>query len=90
MIFDQTSMKPGGSLVIPHSFINTKEAGIIESTTGWGINVVYNKGKTSQQRAFYSYVWLNQMYGDEPFEGENQDPADDAALDCKLDDDIPF
>lgn len=64
MRWDMTSFQVGGTVVVPHSFTNSKEPGEIVSLTPVGMGVLYNKGKPNQQRAFYAFAFLQQQYGD--------------------------
>lgn len=68
MHFDKYTMKKGGKVTIPGSFVNTGEGEIVEVTNA-GIVVLYNEGK-NEQISFYSFEWLNQEYGG----GRNKEP----------------
>ncbi len=81
MKFNKDSFEVGGKVVIPGSFMNSKEAGEIVGTTEVGINVVYNKNKINKQMAFYSYSWLEQEYGDKPLPSALAGDMPDDSLD---------
>lgn len=63
MIFSEKTLQIGGKMVVPDSFINSKDPCEIISMTHFGVNVVYRKDTDKAQVAFYAYDWLNQMYG---------------------------
>jgi len=86
MRFSIETLSIGGKIVIPHSFVNTKDEGEIFSKTKLGINVIWFKGTANEQLGFYSYGWLNQMYAEEPTEVK-VGPSDNSG---GLDDEIPF
>lgn len=86
MYFSMNTVQLGGMITVPDSFVNKKDAGEITHITHAGINVVYNKGLSSQQKVFYGFPWLNQMYGsDVTVYNESGLPVED-----NLNDVIPF
>ena len=89
MKFEKGSFEIGGKVVVPHSFVNSKEPAEIVSLTDVGMAVLYKRGTTYEQRAFYSYAFLAQQYGDVSYQANPKNEGAKGTVN-DLNDEIPF
>jgi hypothetical protein len=72
-VFGVHTMKVGGKVIVPDSMVSKVDFGEIVEVNRLGIKVRYFKGSTKEQNCFYTFHWLNNMYGPKPREDLNDE-----------------
>jgi hypothetical protein len=79
-VFGTHTMKVGGKVIVPDSMVSKVDFGEIVEVNRLGIKVRYFKGSSKDQMCFYTFHWLNNMYGPRAREDLNDEIPFDTSL----------